>query len=394
MLTAEEKQNIAGGFKAASERIDQLEDDYKSATKELQETINQLTRQLKAYGQAAMTGQMDGQQYHRFWRTDDEGRRFGEIILRIMGKRSLSEGVQSEGGILVPDDLASWIIQKIGRYGKFRQKAMRVPLGGDRRDVPKVESDLTIYAPGEGQTITPSEMKFSSVGLTVVKLCCLCAASKELEEDSLIGLAEIIGMSMTRSMARVEDLIGFMGDGTSTYFGMTGVIGALRNVAEDIADIKGLVVANGNAYSEILLDDFRKVVGILPEDFDDTAEWYMNKRFYFDVIYPLAEVAGVANIFEILSPRKDRFLLGYPVNFVGSMPYIEDDSQICAILGDLQMGAYLGERKQLTIDRSAEAYFASDQIGFRGIERIAINAFGVGDTTEPGPIVGLITAAS
>jgi len=195
-------------------------------------------------------------------------------------------------------------------------------------------------------------------------------------------------------MAKKEDLIGFVGDGTSTYFGMTGIVGALRAVDATIGNIKGLVVAAGNNYSEITLANFREVVGILPEDCDDTAKWYMNKKFYYSVIYPLAETAGVANIFEILSDRKSRFLLGYEVVFVSAMPSTEANSQICAILGDLQLGAYLGERRELRIESSDHVHFNTDQIGFRGTERIDINAYGVGDTSEAGPIVGLILAAS
>jgi HK97 family phage major capsid protein len=189
-------------------------------------------------------------------------------------------------------------------------------------------------------------------------------------------------------------LIAFLGDGTSTYFGMTGITGALRNVSDTISEIKSLIVASGNAYSEITLGDFRKVVGILPEDADENAQWYMNKKFYYNVVYPLAETAGVANLFEILSDRKGRFLLGYPVEFVSSMPSTEANSQICAILGDLSMGAYLGQRKGLTIAKSSDVYFANDQLGIRGIERVDVSAFGVGDTEEAGPIVALITAPS
>jgi len=199
---------------------------------------------------------------------------------------------------------------------------------------------------------------------------------------------------MARSVARTEDLIGFLGDGSDTYFHMTGIVGALRAVDDTIGNIKGLKVATGNAYSEITLGDFRGVVAILPDEADDGAKWYMNKKFYYNVVYPLAEAAGVANIFEILSDRKGRFLLGHPVEFVSAMPSVEANSHICAILGDLQVGAVLGERKQLVIDQSRDVKFTKDQIAIRGKERIDINAYGVGDTTEAGPIVGLITAAA
>ena len=106
----------------------------------------------------------------------------------------------------------------------------------------------------------------------------------------------------------------------------------------------------------------------------------MSKKFYYTVVHPLARAAGVANLFDILSDRKERHLLGYPVEFVSAMPSAEANDQVCAVLGDLKLGAYLGERRQLEIAKSDDVYFANDQIGIRGTERVDINAHGVGDT--------------
>jgi HK97 family phage major capsid protein len=167
----------------------------------------------------------------------------------------------------------------------------------------------------------------------------------------------------------------------------------MLKIAPDPSDIPGLIIGSGNAYSELTLDDFTDVVGILPSDADDNASWFMNKKFYYGVVYKLARAAGVANIFEILSNIKGRFLLGYPVEFIHCMPYAEANSQIVALLGDLKLGAYLGERRVLEIARSNEVLFVSDQIAIRGTERIDVAAHGVGDTEEPGAIVGLATAA-
>jgi HK97 family phage major capsid protein len=269
-------------------------------------------------------------------------------------------------------------------------------MSGGRDLFPKVETDLTVYCPGEGGAITPSDMTFSQVALTPKTMLALAVISNELAEDSeaVIGVAEIVGMSMARSMAKKEDEIGFAGDATDTYFGMTGICQALLNVDAVIANIAGLVVASGNLYSEIVLGDFESVVATLPSELDDMAKWYMSKSFFYEVPYALARAAGVANLLEILSDRKQRYLMGYPVEFVHAMPTAEANSQICALLGDLTAGVYIGERKAIRIEKSTEAYFASNQLGVRGVERIDINAFGVGDTTDPGAIVGLITAAS
>jgi len=389
MLTEEK---VAEGFKAAGERMDTVEQDMS----EIGKTVQQLAKLLNTYSKAFVSGRTEtGEKYNRFWPTEGQAKAFGELFLIAAGRKDMGEAANPEGGILVPTELATMLIQKLGQYGKFRKNVLVVPLGSDRRIVPKVEADLTIYAPGEGAEITQSDMSFSGVGLTMIKMCCLAAVSSELAEDSLIAIGEIIGTSMTRSMAKKEDLIGFLGDGTSTYFGRTGICGALLGVDETIGNIKGLKVASGNAYSEITLDDFEGTVAILPDDADDDgAKWYVNRKFFFGVMYPLARAAGASDMFAILTDRKERYFMGYPIEFVSAMPSTEANSQICALLGDLSLGAYLGERRMFTIEKSNEVLFTSDQIAFRGTERVDFNAFGVGDTTDAGPIVGLITAAS
>jgi HK97 family phage major capsid protein len=285
-------------------------------------------------------------------------------------------------------------IDQLGRFGKFRKNALVLPMESASALMPKMESDLTVICPGEGKDMDKSDVGFSQIRLTPKTWCALAKVSTELSEDSVVALGEIIGMSIARSMARKEDLVGFVGDGTETYFGMKGIVGAFHSISSTISEIAGLVVGTGNAYSELVLSDFQLVVGLLPEQYDETAKWFMSKKFYYNVVWRIAQSAGVANIFEILSDKKSKYFLGYEVEFVHSMPSTAANSQICAVLGDLQAGAYLAERRSLLIEQSRDAYFGSNQLGIRGTERIDINCFGVGDKTNPGSIVGLITAAS
>jgi HK97 family phage major capsid protein len=386
---------VKEGFSAASERMNEIESQGKLAFQEMQESLKTLAKQLQSITRAYMTGKTEaGEPYNRFWPDEQQAKSFGELILKALRRKAMGETVASEGGVLVPEELSTRLIQKLGQYGVFRRNTMVVPVGADRLIVPKVEADLTVYCPGEGKEIDESDMDFSQVGLNMHKLCCLCKASTELVEDAVIALGEIIALSMTRSMARKEDQIGFAGDGTEDYFGMTGIIGALLKVDDTIGNIKGLKVGSGNAYGELTLDDFEGVVSILPDDADAGAKWYVNRKFFFSVMYRLARAAGVADLQAILTSSKDRFFMGYGVEFTSAMPSTEANSQICAILGDLSLGSFLGERRMMQIEQSTDVYFKNDQIGFRGRERIDINAYGVGNTDEAGPIVALITAAS
>ena len=393
-LTVEEKESITEGFKAAGDRMNTLETKLEDV-ETYKESAEKMAAMLNQYGKAFRAGALVGDvEYQGFWRNEGQAKEFGEIVMRIMGSKDMGSSTQPAGGALVPTEMASWMIQKLGKYGKFRKNALVVKLGSGTQYVPRVETDLTIYCPEQGGEITKSDMVFGLVGMHVKKFAALAVANRELEEDSLIGLAEIIGTSITRSMAKKEDLIGFMGDGTEAYFGMTGIIGALRGVDDTIGNIAGLTVGSGNAWSELALNDFENVVSALPEDADEDAKWFCSKKFFYSVMYRLARAAGAADLFAILTDKKEKYFMGYPVEFVSAMPSTEANSQICGLLGDLSIGAFLGERRELEIARSDEVLFGNDQVAIRGTERIDVTAYGVGDTSEAGPIVGLITAAS
>jgi len=409
MLTTEEKSGLDAAFGEAGERIAELERGQTEAGSMLCE----MRKLLKAVSTSTRMASDRAGEYKGFWQDDVQAREFGEFCLGVVSGKDMSRGGASDsrshamaqkamsgdqgeaGGYLLPTDMAAWIIQKIGRYGKFRADALVVEMGARKLPVPRVSEDLTVYAPGEGSDLTASDIKVGMVELDAITLGCFTSITRELDQDSMAGMGNIIGLSIARALAKKEDEIGFMGDGTEQYFGMTGIIGGLRGISDTISEIAGLHVGTGNAYSELAMADFEAVVGLLPSDADDDAVWYMSKKFFWNTVHPLALTNGAgSDLWDLLAPTKARHFLGYPVKFPHCMPSVAANSQICAILGDLQLGAYLGQRKAVEIATSEHVYFPSNRLAFRGLERIDVNAHGVGDTSEAGPIVGLITAAA
>jgi len=311
-------------------------------------------------------------------------------------EKAMGEDVSSTGGLLVPTEFIPNLILLIEKYGVFRRNALEYPMAADSAVAPKLTSGLTVYCPGAGVAPTLSDAAFKPVGMTAKKWMTLTALDSELDEDAAIAIGEIMGFLIGYAFAKKEDEVGFLGDGTSTYFGHVGITGALRAVDATIANIKSLFVGTGDLYSELVLADFETLMGTLPEYAEDDAKWYCSKYFFFTVMARLALAAGGVNATEIQMNRlaKQRFWMGYPVEVTQAMPKVAAASQICAVLGNLKLGAYMGDRRKLTIDRSTEAYFTTDQIGFRGTERVAPTIHGVGDTTDAGPICALITKAS
>ncbi len=353
--------------------------------------------------------------YEGAFPNEQSAKNFGLLIIGTVGKqqwaldrladtgvagKAMAEAVNSTGGSLVPTEFVPIVIKLVKKYGVFRRNARVVPMISDKQSWPKLDGDVTVYAPGEGGGITLSDVTFTNVNLIATKFATLTCISNELAEDAMPEVGEIVADSIARGFAKAEDEVGFLGDGTSTYFGMTGITGALRAVDSTIANIAGLTVASGNAYSDIVVGDFNGVIKNFPDyaDIEGDVKWYMSRSFFWDVVVPLIEATSseIPTIGSPLDVQRGplKALRGYPVEFVNVMPSTEGNSQICAILANLRMGAYLGERRQMQVDQSRDVYFSTDQLGIRGTERLAVNAFGVGDTSDAGPISALITAAS
>jgi HK97 family phage major capsid protein len=313
------------------------------------------------------------------------------------GRKTMTGTSQTGGGVLVTVEQSPEIIKLLTTYGNFRANARPWPMGAGATLVPKVDGLLTVYCPGEGGTITQTDPTLKLISMTPKGLMALTGFSLDLEDDSLVALGELLADLFARSFAYYEDLCGFLGDGTSTYFGFKGIVGALMAVSATIANIKSLVVGAGNTYAELTLANFNSVSGTLPKDFDnEDTKWYVHKYFYHTVMVALALAAGGATATEVIlgAGQKRRIFLGDNVEFASVMPRAEANSQICALLANLRMGAILGTRGGMEFATSDQRYFDSGVIAVRGRDRVAINVHGVGDTTNAGPICGLITAAS
>ena len=307
--------------------------------------------------------------------------------------KALSEGTNYLGGYLVPPEFSTDIIDLRETYGVARQVARVVPMSSDTLTIPRRTGGLTAYFVGEASTITDSNKTWDQVNLVAKKLAALTLWSSELNEDAMISIGDDLAGEIAYAFSQKEDECYFNGDGTSTYGGITGVRSKLRGVDSTIANIKGLQVATGNAYSEIVLGDFHGVLGKLPLYARNGAVWVMSATFFDTVAHKLQTAAGGNTVIDIANGGVARFL-GYPVVLSQVMPTTEANSQICALLGNFRLGSTFGDRRLLSLALSSEYKFAEDQLAIRGTERFDINVHDVGNTTAAGPIVGLITAAS
>ncbi|MFN6963961.1 MAG: phage major capsid protein [Pyrinomonadaceae bacterium] len=313
----------------------------------------------------------------------------------LMLSRAQVESVNEKGGFLVPEEFGNDLVDLVERYGVFRQNARVIPMASETRSDPAIAGELNSQFVAEMQEGSESDLDIGMISLTAKKHMVLVPFSSEVNEDSAVSIGDLLAEQCARAFAKKEDLCGFNGDATSAFGGITGLREALKSIDANPANIAGLQVGSGNAYSELTLADFEGVVGRLPEYADTgAAKWYVSRRFYWNVMVKLLLTNANSTASEVEDARNQKFL-GYPVVFSQVLPTTEANSQVCALFGDLTLGARLGDRRRITIAIDDSTYFKKDALLLRATSRFDINcAYGVGDTSAAGPIVGLITASS
>ena len=317
--------------------------------------------------------------------------------LEVAGKTMITT-TNTLGGAFVPEDYAAQLISLREMYGTAITLARRVPMKNDTLTMPRRTGGYTVYQVGEAASITASDAATDNVSLTAKKLGAMARVSRELFSDSAINIADFVADELAYAFAEKLDDCYLNGDGTSTYFGYDGIRPRIKGLDSTIANIAGLYVATDNLFSELDPIDFEGTVGLLPS-YVSNPYWVCHQRFYSSVMVRLAQAQGGATATEMAGGIQRTFL-GYPVKICQKMPRADGNSQVSCLFGDLAQGSMVGEVRAMEIAQSDQRYFDTDEIAIRALIRVAINVHDVGNASAteasrvPGPIVGLITAAS
>jgi HK97 family phage major capsid protein len=285
----------------------------------------------------------------------------------------------SKGGYLVPEVLENALIDLKEEFGQFRQYATNYPMSSDVVLIPRRVSGFTTYFVGQNETITPSTTTLDQVRLEAKKLAAITQFSSELSEDAIISVADFYAREFAYALAVKEDSCGFLGDGTSTYGGITGLANALNAgsivTATSITDLANLLIAT-----------FITTVGKLPQFPGIQPAWYVNKAVYYASMGRLALAAGGNNLVDFGNGPQEQFM-GYPVRFINTLPSTAASGTKIAYFGDLAMAATMGTRRGVTLRADESIYFAQDALALRVTERFDINVHERGTASLAGPMI-------
>ena len=303
-----------------------------------------------------------------------------------------NETTDADGGYLVPQVLAREIIFLRDKFGVMRQNARVMGMSSDNLNVPKNTASTTAYWTAENTNITPSQITFSNVQVLAKKLAIITQVSSELNEDSIVDVGAALAEDMAYVMAYNEDLATFLGDGTGTYGGITGVVNAITQVAG-----AGKIYTTANVtgdWNATTLADLRKLTAAIPE-YADTADakFYMNRAFFQQVVCNDLDALNGNGFFDLVAaPGPNPTLFGYPVVYTQVMP--KDPTPAVGsplvVFGNLKTGSIMGSRRDLRIQVSDQVGFISDSLYFRATERFGFNFHDPGDATNAGSAVVLV----
>jgi HK97 family phage major capsid protein len=296
-------------------------------------------------------------------------------------KMAHSSDTNDKGGYLVPEVLENALIDLKEEFGMFRRYSMNWPMSSDVSLVPRRVSGFTTYFVGQNQTITPSTTTLDQVRLEAKKLAAMTQFSSELAEDAIIGVADFYAREFAYALAVREDQCGFLGDGTSTYGGITGLENALNAGSFSIAT--GITTA-----ATLTLANFHNVMAKLPMFPGIQPAWYIHSALYHQTMARLQVAAGGNTVADIAGGPQLQFC-GYPVRLIQTLPSTAATNVKIAYFGDLAMAATMGTRRGVTLRADESIFFAQDALALRVTERFDINVHERGTDTVAGPIVGL-----
>lgn len=303
--------------------------------------------------------------------------------------RATGEGVASNGGFLVPRELANAILDLRDSYGAFRRRARIAPMATDNTTVPRRPGGTSALFIGENSAASETSANVDVIELTAKKIGSLVRIPSELEDDAAVEIVDFVANEIALAFAAQEDDCAFNGDGTSTYGKMRGI----GSIVLDGSHAKAKVTAASSHNTFLTLDatDLSNLMNAVRAAAIPNAAWYVSQTGFSQTLCRIAGATGhmpMSMVDGIMTP----VFLGFPVILTQKLPLVSTtlSGKVMMAFGDMYLGGVLGQRRGITLARSADRYLDQDQIAVLGTERFHAVVHDLGDNTNAGALAALV----
>ena len=304
----------------------------------------------------------------------DGFRTFGEFLCSVKNNTSdprlrqnpnrsgLTEGVDSEGGFLVPEEYSNKLLMASLETAVIRaNKPTVIPMGTDTVNIPKIVDNshassvfggVIAYWTEEAGTKTVKEPTFGQIKLIAKKLTGYTYASDELLADSAIGLEALLVRLFSEAINWYEDDAFIDGDGVGKPLGILNS-GALLSV-------------NRSAANTIAIADVANVFARLFPKSHGRSIWLANSS-------TLPQLIALGSTYLTwlggggLTEAPPAKLLGRPIVFTEKCSALGTAGDL--VLADLSY-YLIGDRQKITIASSKHVRFTTDETAWRFVKRL------------------------
>lgn len=309
-------------------------------------------------------------------------------------QKTMSTTSNSLGGLTVVDELDTAILYYREERGVARGIMDVVTMNSETRTVNRNVGGTTVYALGEGQSYTASDVQFSGIQLTAKKFGALTQNTIELGDDSYAAIAEEIAKDHGYAHAVQEDKVAFLGDGSSTYNGLVGVTESFKKLVTDIggtwstdankAYAAGVQVATGATLASVTLSDIIKTQAKVAAFPGMNNRFYMPSQVYYGTVLPLIQAAGGNSNQQLVDGVTRQYFNGAEIVFTDELytPLLTaENSQFVLFYGDAAQAGLFGDRRGLSITSSQEVGFLTDTQYNKSTARYGVNWWNLGNAS-------------
>lgn len=313
------------------------------------------------------------------------------------------------GGYLVPEEFEAAIAFQREQYGVARGLVQVVSMNSQTRTMFKNDGGTNVYAVGEGQTITQSDISFDKVMLRNGKFAAVTKLTQEVIEDAYADIADEVAKDHGFAHAKREDQVVFTSTGGSDYHNFVGLLykwqldvangGGTWTTDADKAKHGGIVVATGSTWTSVTLANITKMLGRVRTDVSTGGFGFTtHQAFYWEVMVPLLQAAGGQTQTERVDGVNQPRFMGYNVQFAEVFPSATAVSDIPLIFGNLSSAVMLGDRKGLSFSTNDTLGYLEEEVFLKSTTRYGVNCHDIGvyDSTTAanrtrGAVVALAT---
>ena len=270
-------------------------------------------------------------------------------------RNALSEGVDSEGGYLVPDEFERTLVQSLADQNIMRSLAKVIQTTSGDRKIPVVSTHGTATWLDEGKPYSESDEAFTQISLSAFKLGTFLKISEELLNDAAFNVEQYLASEFARRIGAAEEEAFLVGDGKGKP---TGIFNPTGGAETGVTSAKP---------TDISADELIDLHYSLRAPYRARAVWLMNDATV-KTVRKLKDGNGQYLWQPALTAGTPDMILGRPVYTSVFAPELKAGARTVAF-GDL--GFYwIADRQGRSFKRLNELFATTGQIGFLASQRL------------------------